>query len=137
MEIQDIEIPDLTVKENAEQPLLDEIVWPPDFSAFSVLGKIEEIPQAQRYEDRYPEIKENGSVSFSFQYNNQTFILLVFANKISERLYYSIYDSYNTRILCNQTLTDYPVNLNLTDSLGNSQILFYNNTIYYKEFVVE
>lgn len=137
MEIQDIEIPDLTVKENAEQPLLDEIVWPPDFSSFDVLGKIEEIPQAQRYEDRYPEIKENGSVSFSFQYNNQTFILLVFTNKISERLYYSIYDSYNTRILCNQILAPYPVNLNLTDSLGNSQILFYNNTIYYKEFVVE
>lgn len=137
MEIQDIEIPDLTIKENAEQPLLDEIVWPPDFSSFEVLGKIEEIPQAQHYEDRYPEIKENGSVSFSFQYNNQTFILLVFTNKVSERLYYSIYDSYNTRILCNQILAAYPVNLNLTDSLGNSQILFYNNTIYYKEFVVE
>lgn len=137
MEIQDIEIPDLTIKENAEQPLLDEIIWPPDFSNFEVLGKIEEIPQAQSYEDRYPEIKENGSVSFSFQYNNQTFILLVFTNKISERLYYSIYDSYNTRILCNQILATYPVNLNLIDSLGNSQILFYNNTIYYKEFVVE
>lgn len=137
MEIQDIEIPDLTIKENAEQPLLAEIAWPPDFSTFELLGKIEEISQAQRFEDRYPEIKENGSMSFSFQYNNQTFILLVFSNKISERLAYSIYDSYNARILCNQQLAAYPANLNLTDSLGNSKIMFYNNTIYYKEFVAE
>lgn len=137
MEIEDIDIPDLTIKENAERPLLDEIAWPPDFSTFELLGKIEEISQAQKYEDKYPEIKENGSISFSFQYKNQTFILLVFSNKVSERLAYSIYDSYNARILCNQQLAPYPTNLNLTDSLGNSQILFYNNTIYYKEFVVE
>lgn len=137
MDIQNIEIPDLTIKESAEEPILENMVWPPNFADFEILGKIEEIPQAQKFEDRYPGVKGSGSVSFSFQYNGQTFILLVFINRVSERLYYSIYDSYSSRVLCNQVLASYPANLNLTDSLGNSQILFYNNVVYYKEVVVE
>lgn len=88
----------------------------------NIIGNLEKLDIYDEWIKNYPQL-ENGYLEYTYQYAGENYTLKIMPNMISQRIYYSIFNSYNEREICFMPLVQYP--LKLADGL-----YFYNNNFY-------
>lgn len=96
-----------------------------------IIAELDYNGTALNWIEKYPDLYgANGSLDYTFSYNGNSYIIRIWANIVTERLFYSIYDYASNSLQNGIVMVEYPNNLLTTKDFVGCKLYFYENKVY-------